>query len=269
MVGHVPNVTLHDIATNDAWARDHGPTFLTGEPGRPPALIDWQFNSWGGKYRPFDLDDAVPRHIAQLTGRRRFEPGIVLEGGSIDSNGLGTILTTTDCLLNPNRNPDRTQAELERILADYLGAKQVLWLSGPIVGDDTDGHVDQLTRFVGPRTVVTARECRPSDENYAALEANFRRLETLSDQDGWPLEVIPLPMPRPVCFGGQRLPASYANFYLANGVVIVPQFDDPADAEALSILGQLFDDRVVRGLRAVDLVLGRGAIHCITQQEPQ
>jgi agmatine deiminase len=263
----VSNITLHDIPTNDAWLRDNGPTFLVAPAGAPPALIDWEFNAWGGKY-PSDEDNRVPGRIAELLGRARFRPGIVLEGGSLDSNGHGTLLTTEQCLLNVNRNPGLGRADLERYLAQYWGARHVLWLGGGIVGDDTDGHVDQLARFVNAGTVVAALERNPGDVNFASLRANYERLLTMTDQDGRPLTVIPLPMPGSVLYNGNRLPASYANFYIANGVVIVPQFDDPADAEALAILAPLFPGREIVGLRAVDLVLGSGAIHCVTQQEP-
>ena len=268
LVGEISSVTLHNIPTNDAWTRDHGPTFLVGPPGSPPALVDWGYNAWGGKYPPFDLDDAVPGRIAEATGRRRFEPGIILEGGAIDSNGRGTILTTEQCLLNPNRNPHLKRADMERYLAEYLGAKKVLWLGEGIEGDDTDGHIDELARFVGERAVVAALEENRDDPNYCPLRENFERLGRMSDQDGQPLDVFALPMPRPVYYEGQRLPASYCNFYIANGVVIVPQFDDPADAKAAELLDRLLPGREVIGLPARDLVWGLGAYHCITQQEP-
>jgi agmatine deiminase len=193
---------------------------------------------------------------------------MVLEGGAIDANGQGTILTTIPCLLNPNRNPRLARSDVEQFLADYLGASNVLWLAGGIVGDDTDGHVDQLARFVGPATVVAAIETNPTDENYMPLRDNLERLQSMTDQAGQPLAVIPLPMPRPKFHDGARLPASYCNFYIANGVVIVPQYDDPADPRALDILAQQFLDRRVIGLPALDLAWGLGAFHCITQQEP-
>ncbi len=268
LVGNVPNVTLHDVPTNDAWARDHGPTFLVGPRGSEPALVDWGYNAWGGKYPPFDLDDQAPKYVAQFTGRRRFEPGIILEGGAIDPNGEGTILTTEECLLNPNRNPGLSREEIEQYLRDYLGARHVLWLGRGIVGDDTDGHIDELARFVGPRTVVTAVEQDPQDANYAALQDNLHRLRSMTDQDGRPLEVIPLPMPRPLFHEDARLPASYCNFYIANGVVVAPQYGDPADAEVIQTLARLFPTRQIRGISAVDLAWGLGAFHCITQQEP-
>lgn len=268
LLGGVANVTLHDIPTNDGWTRDHGPTFLVGRSGAEPALVEWEYNAWGGKYPPYEDDRQVARRIAELTGRRRFSPGIVLEGGSIEVNGQGTVLTTEACLLNPNRNPNLSRRDLEGFLADYIAAPQVLWLSHGLVGDDTDGHIDQLARFVGPSTVVAAFEDDRQDENHAALAANFERLKTFTDQDGHLLEVVPLPMPDPVVHNGSRLPASYANFYVANGVVIVPRFEDPADDMAADLLAQLFPDYAIRPLPARDLVIGRGAYHCVTQQEP-
>ncbi|MGD9720631.1 MAG: agmatine/peptidylarginine deiminase [Pirellulales bacterium] len=268
MVGDVPNVTLYDIPTNDVWARDHGAIFLSGPPALEPALLDWEYNAWGGKYPPFDLDNAVPEHMARLTGRRRFSPGIILEGGAIDGNGEGTVLTTESCLLNPNRNPQLSRADVEGYLADFLCAKKVLWLEGRMAGDDTDGHIDQLARFVGPTTVVAAIEEDPRDENYEPLADNHRRLAAMTDARGRKLTVIPLAMPRAMFFDEQRLPAGYLNFYIANGVVIVPTFDDPADEVALETLARLFPARQVRGIGAVDLVWGLGAFHCITQQEP-
>jgi agmatine deiminase len=268
MVGSLPNVTLHDIPTNDAWIRDHGPTFLAAPAHARPALVNWIYNAWGGKYPPYDLDNQVPERIADCTGRRRFDPPIVFEGGAIDVNGRGTVLAAEQCLLNPNRNPQLTRGQLERYLAEYLAALHVLWLHADILGDDTDGHVDQSSRFVGPRTVVAALEDDPNDENYASLWANFQRLERMTDQDGRPLEVIPLPMPRPKSYQDQRLPASYGNFYIANGVVIVPQFGDPADEKAVAVLAQVLPGRQIRGLDAIDLVWGLGAYHCATQQEP-
>lgn len=210
----------------------------------------------------------MPAAIAETTGRWRFQPGIVLEGGAIDANGQGTILAAEDCLLSANRNPGLSKSDVERYLADYLGARHVVWLRGGIVGDDTGGHVDQLARFVGPTTVVAAVENNRDDENHAALAANYKRLEKATDQDGRSLEIVPLPMPRPIHYQGNRLPASYANFYVANGLVVVPQFDDPADAEAARILARAFPDRKVHGLPAIDLAWGLGSYHCITQSEP-
>jgi agmatine deiminase len=268
MVGQVDGVTLHDVPTNDAWIRDYGPIFLVGPSGAKPALVDWRYNAWGGKYPPFDSDDDVPRRVADVTGRHHFSPGIVLEGGAIDGNGCGTLLAAESCLTDARRNAGLSTHDLERYLADYLGARHVVWLDGSLAGDDTDGHVDQLARFVDPSTVVAAVERDPTDANFAALKANFERLQKATDQDGRPLEVLSLPMPRPIHDGETRLPASYANFYLANGLVVVPQFDDPADGQALAILSRRFPGRRICGLPAVDLVAGLGAYHCITQQEP-
>jgi agmatine deiminase len=264
------NVALHQIATDDAWARDHGPTFVTRDVDgrRELAAIDWIYNAWGGKYPPWERDDAVPRQIAPLLGVRLFEPGIVLEGGSIDVNGRGTLLTTEACLLNPNRNPQLTRAQIEQFLRDYLGVRHILWLGDGIVGDDTDGHIDDLARFVDPSTVVTVRESDPRDDNYARLQANYERLKQMSDQDGRALRVVTLPMPAAVFYEDQRLPASYANFYIANGVVLVPVFDDPNDAVALRTLQELFPRRRIVGIGARELVWGLGAFHCVTQQQP-
>jgi agmatine deiminase len=268
MVGDLPNVTLHDIPTNDCWARDHGAMFLVGPEGSEPALIDWGYNAWGGKYPPFDLDDRVPRRVAEFTGRRRFEPGIILEGGAIDANGQGTVLTTEQCLLNVNRNPQLNRQEVEKYLREYLNVRKILWLGGGIVGDDTDGHIDELARFVNPRTVVAAEERDVNDENYEPLADNLARLRTFTDQDDRPLEIVTLPMPSAKFHGEHRLPACYLNFYIANGVVVVPTFDDPADAEALATLAKLFPTREIRPIHALDLIWGLGAFHCITQQEP-
>jgi agmatine deiminase len=268
MVGDVPNITLHDIPTNDVWARDHGAMFLCGPAPLPPALVDWEYNAWGGKYPPFDLDNAVPAHMARLTGRRRFTPGVILEGGAVDGNGDGTILTTESCLLNPNRNPQLSRSQIEQYLADYCCAKKILWLAGGMAGDDTDGHIDELARFVGPTTVVAAIEEDPRDENHEPLADNHRRLSKMTDARGRPLEIIPVNMPRAMYYDNQRLPACYLNFYIANGVVIVPVFDDPADQPALETLARVFPGRAIRGLNAVDLVWGLGAFHCITQQQP-
>lgn len=268
LVGDVPGVTLHPIETNDAWMRDHGPMFLVGPAGSRPTLVDWGFNAWGRKYEAWDRDDRVPSEVARFTGHTTVQPGIVLEGGAVDPNGLGTMLTTEECLLNPNRNPQLSRAQLEKYLGDYCGARQVIWLGRGIVGDDTDGHIDELARFVGPRTVVAAFEDNPADVNFGPLRDNWERLQRAVDQDGRSLEVIPLHMPGLVVVNGKRLPASYCNFYLANGAVLVPQFDDPADQAALVTLARLFPDRKAVPMPARDLVYGLGAYHCITQQQP-
>lgn len=262
-------VFFHHNPTNDAWCRDHGPIFVN-RPGTdaPQAIIDWGYNAWGGKYPPFDLDDVVPTRIAQHFGLPVYHPGIVMEGGSLDVNGAGTLLTTEACLLNPNRNPHLSRAEIERCLRDFLGVRHILWLGDGIVGDDTDGHVDDITRFVDERTVVTVVEDDPADENHEPLQDNLARLRTMTDQDGRPLEIVTLPMPRPVEHDGQRLPASYANFYIGNGVVLVPTYDPARDGEALETLQRLFPARRVVGIDCTDLVWGLGAFHCVSQQWP-
>ncbi len=264
------NVLFHLIRTDDAWIRDHGPTFVTRhvDGNTQLAAIDWIYNAWGGKYPPWDNDDVVPQQIAASLDIPLFQPGIVLEGGSIEVNGCGTVLTTEACLLNPNRNPQLGREQIERYLRDYLGARKVLWLGEGIAGDDTDGHIDDLARFVDASTVVTVLETDAGDENYEALQANHERLRHLTDQDGRALRVVTLPMPAPVYYEGQRLPASYANFYVANGVVLVPTFGDPDDATALRTLQSLFPHRRVVGIDARELVWGLGAFHCVTQQQP-
>jgi agmatine deiminase len=235
---------------------------------RERAILDFGFDAWGGKYPPFDLDDAVPRHMAVSLGLPRFEADFVLEGGSIDGDGEGTILTTESCLLHPNRGPGRTRERVESWLADWLGARHVLWLGDGILGDDTDGHIDDITRFVAPGVVVTAIEDDPADANHEPLRANLARLRGMRDAAGRPLSIATLPMPPPVVIDGQRCPASYANFYLANGVCLVPVFRAPQDASALAVLRELLPGREVVGIDCRDLVYGLGAIHCVTQQEP-
>lgn len=266
----VGRVFFHHIPTNDAWCRDHGPIFIARDrdDGREQAIVDWGFNAWGGKYPPFDLDDVVPTRIGAELGLPVFTPGIVMEGGSLDVNGRGTLLTTESCLLNPNRNPALDRAGIERRLRAYLGVRQILWLGDGIVGDDTDGHVDDLSRFTDPRTVVTVVEDDPADPNYAPLRDNLERLRSMRDQDGEPFRVVTLPMPRPLEHEGQRLPASYANFYIANGVVLLPTYDPARDETARATLQDLFPDRRVVGIDCTDLVWGLGAFHCVSQQWP-
>jgi agmatine deiminase len=263
-------VFFHHFPAYEPWCRDHGPVFVVREQHgrRERAIVDWGYNAWGGKYPPFDLDDAVPQHVAELRGLPLFSPGIVMEGGSIEVNGRGTLLTTEACLLNPNRNPHLSKNQIEQHLRDYLGVTSILWLGDGIVGDDTDGHVDDLTRFVSPTTVATVVEHDPSDVNYHVLQENLRRLQTLRDQDGERLRVVELPMPRPIEHEGQRLPASYANFYIANEIVLVPTYRDPNDKTALEILQREFLGRRVIGVDSTELIWGLGSFHCISQQEP-
>lgn len=263
-------IFFHHNPTNDAWCRDHGPIFVQRDAGgrREQLILDWGYNAWGGKYPPFDLDDVVPTRIGAELGIPVENPGIVLEGGSIDVNGRGTLITTEACLLNPNRNPQLDRHGIEQYLRSYLGVSKILWLGDGILGDDTDGHVDDLTRFVSSDTVVTVVEDDPSDENYEPLQENLERLRGMTDQDGRPLRVVTLPMPRALYHEDQRLPASYANFYIANGVVMLPTYDEERDAEAASTLQALFPGRRVIGIDCTDLVWGLGAFHCVTQQWP-
>ncbi|HXY37397.1 MAG TPA: agmatine deiminase family protein [Planctomycetaceae bacterium] len=265
-------IRFHRFPTNDAWCRDHGAIILkhrgSGSTAAPRLAIDWDYNAWGNKYPPHDLDNLIPARMAETLGLPCRRGGMVLEAGSIDSNGEGLLLTTEGCLLNPNRNPELSRAEIERRLLDLLGVEKILWLGDGIVGDDTDGHIDDLTRFVGSRTVVTAVEADPSDANFAPLQENLRRLQTMTDLQGRSLEIVPIPMPPPVVFEGQRLPASYANFYIANTVVLLPTYNHPNDESARSILAKLFPGREVVALDCSDLIWGLGAFHCLTQQVP-
>jgi agmatine deiminase len=269
----VGRVKLWPRATDRSWVRDSGPIFAKDAAGARVAL-DWHFNAWA-KYDNWRHDDTLPDFVARGLGVPAVQPThngrrVVLEGGSIDVNGRGLLLTTEECLLSEQqeRNPGFGRADYERVFADYLGIEKVLWLGNGIVGDDTHGHVDDLARFVNPTTVVTVVESDPQDANYRTLQDNYDRLKGFTDLAGGKLEVVTLPMPRPLVFDGVRLPASYANFYIANGVVIVPTFNDPADRVALGTLADLFPGREVVGIHCVDLVWGLGTLHCMTQQEP-
>jgi agmatine deiminase len=262
-------VQFFHFPTNDAWCRDHGPAFLINQKTKQKVIVDWGYNAWGGKYPPFDLDDVIPTKIGNHFNLPVFEPGIVMEGGSVDFNGAGTVLTTTACLLNTNRNPHLNQQEIEEYLHNYYGVEQVLWLGDGIVGDDTDGHIDDITRFVNQDTVVTVVEENEADENYHLLQENLQTLKTMRLLNGKPLNIIELPMPSPVVFDGQRLPASYANFYIGNAAVIVPTYRDKNDDKALQILQQCFPDRKVVGIDSTDIIWGLGSFHCLSQQEPE
>ena len=256
--------------TNDAWCRDHGPAFLINPLAEQKKIIlDWGYNAWGGKYPPFDLDDNIPTLIGAYYKIPVIYPGIVMEGGSVDFNGEGTVLTTSSCLLNPNRNPHLNQKQIEHYLHHYYGVDTILWLGDGIVGDDTDGHIDDITRFVNKDTVVTVVEENKSDDNYQPLKENLKRLNTMRLENGKSLNVIELPMPSPVIHEGQRLPASYANFYISNNYVIVPTYRDKQDDKALTILQKYFPDRRVVGLDSWDIIWGLGSFHCLSQQEPE
>lgn len=263
------NISILKIPTMDVWIRDYGPTFLLRKKKEDPlALNDWVFNGWGGKYRSYEDDDRVAADISALLEVPVFKHSVVLEGGSIEVNGAGTCLTTEQCLMNRNRNPNLSRAEIEQFLKNTLGVSHILWLGEGIIGDDTDGHIDDIARFINPMTVVCAVEANSKDENYAPLQENYERLQGARDQDGKTLSVVTLPCPSPVEFAGSRLPASYANFYIANEVVLAPVFNDPNDDRALGILQELFPERRVLGLPCQAVVAGLGAIHCVTQQEP-
>jgi agmatine deiminase len=291
------NIRIHQIPTVDSWIRDYGPNFLVSDklqlvvaPGEMPApdtidklkfighsvgYNDWIFNAWGNKYEELKQDDSIPARLESLLKLPRFEPGIVMEGGSIEVNGAGSVLTTEQCLLNPNRNPDLGGNDIEQYLKDYLGVEKVLWLGEGIVGDDTDGHIDDIARFATPNLIVCAVEDDPQDANYELLQENLSRLKQMTDAKGRPFEIVTLPMPGVV--GGKstdnrnldRLPASYANFYIANNVVLAPIFGHANDTRALETLQGLFKDRRVVGINCEPLVWGMGTIHCVTQQQPK
>ena len=291
------NIRCHQIPTVDSWIRDYGPNFLVSDKlqpvadlpqeghseedgklefiGRPLAYNDWIFNAWGNKYEELKRDNAIPARLESLLKAPRFEPGIVMEGGSIEVNGAGCVLTTEQCLLNSNRNPNLNRNEIEQYLKNYLGVEKVLWLGEGIVGDDTDGHIDDIARFVAPNVIVCAVEEDPADANYELLADNRRRLQSMTDAQGRPFEIVTLPMPGVV--GGSstdsrnldRLPASYANFYIANDVVLAPVFNHANDSRALETLQRLFPSRRVVGINSEPLVWGMGTIHCLTQQQPE
>ncbi|MGZ3945406.1 MAG: agmatine deiminase family protein [Mucilaginibacter sp.] len=262
-------IEFFDFPTNDAWCRDHGPAFLINPETKQKIVVDWGYNAWGDKYPPYDLDDVIPTKIAQRFNLPVYHPGIVMEGGSVDFNGKGTVLTTTACLLNKNRNPHLNQQQIEGYLQNYYGVEKVLWLGDGIVGDDTDGHIDDITRFVNEDTVVTVIEENKADENYHILQENLQTLKTMRLLNGKYLNIVELPMPSPVNYDGQRLPASYANFYIANAAVVVPTYRCSNDDKALSILEACFPDRKVIGIDSTDIIWGLGSFHCLSQQEPE
>jgi agmatine deiminase len=283
-----PRIGFHQWPTNRGWLRDSGPIFVKDNTGSV-ALTNWKFNAWA-KYKNWQLDNTLPEKIARLRDCKTFEATadaggyaandatpvadawqqMVLEGGSIDVNGRGLLLSTEECLLSPvqQRNPGMTREQIEAALGRMLGAKKTLWLERGIVGDDTHGHVDDIARFVGPRTVLAASEADPADPNHAILKENLKRLKKMTDTAGRALEVVPLPMPSPVVFKGQRVPASYANFYISNRTVLVPTFDDANDLKALNIIQRAMPKHSIVPIYCGDLIWGLGTIHCMTQQEP-
>ncbi len=291
------NVAFHPIKTNESWCRDHGPAFVVRPKrggGRSVAVVDWGFNAWGGKYPPYGDDDAVPTRVAEQLRLPVFYPRrgtgyqpvsspdmaghgpvaratqpVVMEGGSVEFNGAGTVMTTTDCLLNPNRNPGMSKAEIEQALRDYYGQRHVCWLSGGIAGDDTDGHVDDLARFINPTTIVIGVEDDPKDKNYRVLRSARKQVDRLRDQDGRPFDVVELPMPGVVEHDGQRLPATYVNFSFVNGALLVPTYRNrKADRRAVETLQRHLPTHQVIGIDCVELIWGLGAIHCLSQQQP-
>lgn len=254
--------------TNDAWCRDHGPAFLVNREKKQKAIVDWGYNAWGNKYPPYDLDDVIPTLIGKYFSLPVYHPGIVMEGGSVEFNGKGTVLTSTACLLNENRNPHLSQSEIESYLCNYYGMEQVLWVDEGIVGDDTDGHIDDTVRFVNEDTVLTVVEENKQDENYDLLQTNLRQLKTMRLVNGKQLNIIELPMPDEIIYEDQRLPASYANFYISNKYVIVPTYRSAKDDKALHIISNCFSNREVVGIDSTDIIWGLGSFHCLSQQEP-
>ncbi len=268
---NIENIKLHVIPTNDAWMRDYGPNFLVRDPSSGKREVSanlWKFDSWGGKYE-WDLDDQAGSAIMDVLGGIRFEPGIVLEGGAIEVNGRGLCLTTEQCLLNPNRNSGLGRKTMESYLKRYLGVRHILWCQGQIEGDDTDGHIDNLARFVNPETVLTAWEEDPADSNHSCLKENLKILESFREAGGKPLNVVKLPMPGRIEGEEGRLPASYTNFYIGNRAVLLPTYNHPNDAVAESLLQKYFPARKIVGIPCKNFVLGLGAIHCVTQQQPE
>ena len=264
-------IHFHLIPTADSWIRDYGPNFIVrlSQGKKRLAFNHWKFNAWGNKYEKLKLDTNIPKTLEPVLKVPRFTPPLVLEGGSFDINGEGICLTTESCLLNPNRNPNYSRLEIEQCLADFTGINKVIWLGEGIVGSDTDGHVDELARFANSNTIMCAIEEDPSDENYSLLKDNYQRLEKARDLKGRPFKIVSLPMPKAVQISQKRLPASYANFYIANKMVLVPTFNQAQDQRAIKILQKNFHDRKVIGVHCSDMLLGMGTLHCITQQQPE
>ena len=266
---NMDQVSFYLHPTNDAWCRDHGPAFLINPAAeQKKVIVDWNYNAWGNKYPPYDLDDVIPTLIGKHFDIPVYHPGIIMEGGSVEFNGTGTILTSTSCLLNPNRNSHLNRDQIENYLFDYYGANQVLWVEEGIVGDDTDGHIDDTIRFVNEDTVLTVVESNTQDENYSILQDNLAQLKKMRLLNGKQLNIVELPMPEAVIYEDQRLPASYANFYISNKYVIVPTFRSAMDDKALSIISEAYKNREVVGIDSTDIIWGLGSFHCLSQQEP-
>lgn len=266
----ITKVEFYFHPTNDAWCRDHGPAFLINPNAeQKKVIVDWNYNAWGGKYPPHDLDDVIPTLIARHYNIPVFYPGIIMEGGSVEFNGKGTLMTSSACLLNPNRNPHLNQEQIEEYLCNYYGVEQVLWIDEGIVGDDTDGHIDDTVRFVNEDTVIAVIEENRNDENYALLQHNLKQLQQMRLLNGQQLNIIELPMPDELIYQDQRLSCSYANFYIANKSVIVPTFRSKKDDRALQIIQSCFPDREVVGIDSTEIIWGLGSFHCLSQQEPE
>lgn len=263
------NIVLHDFPTNDSWCRDHGPSFVVNTDIKEKRIVDWQYNAWGGKYPPFNDDNDIPLRVAKLLNLKTYSPNIIMEGGSIEVNGAGSLLTSKSCLLNKNRNPHLNQSEIEAYLINYYGVEQILWIEDGIVGDDTDGHVDDTTRFVNENTVLTVMESNRLDANHNILKENLAQLKKMKLLNGESLNIVELPMPSPIIDSNQRLPASYANFYICNKKVLVPIYNCKQDDVALEIISNCFPDRKVIGIDSTEIIWGLGSLHCLSQQEPE
>ncbi len=264
---NMPNIFFHLFKTNDAWIRDHGPAFVVNDKTHQKAIVDWNYNAWGGKY-PYELDNKIPSLIARYSSLNLFHAGIVMEGGSVDFNSQQDVLTTKSCLLNKNRNPHLTQAEIEDKLRAYYGVETIHWLEEGLQGDDTDGHIDDLSRFVNNDTIVTMVAEDKSSEDYQVLQKNLQILKTLRLNNGKQATIVEIPLPKEVIYQGQKLPASYANFYIANDIVIVPVYNCSNDEIALKILQDCFPNRKIIAIDSTEIIWGLGSFHCLSQQEP-
>ncbi|MCA0363168.1 MAG: agmatine deiminase family protein [Bacteroidetes bacterium] len=263
------NIEIFDHPTNDSWCRDHGPGILINHENNSRLVLDWEYNAWGGKYPPYDSDNAIPKKIANVIQTEFVSPGIVMEGGSVEFNDQGTVMTSRSCLLNKNRNPHLSQKQIEEFLINYYGVEQVLWIEDGIAGDDTDGHIDDTVRFINTDTVVTMVEPKVSDGNHTILKENLELLKKMRLLDGRKLNIIEIEMPEPVIDSGLRLPASYANFYISNAHVIVPTYRCKNDDKALKTLEQCFPGRTITGIDSTEIIWGLGSFHCLSQQEPK
>lgn len=263
------NIKLYEHQTNDSWCRDHGPAILINRYNSQRLIIDWEYNAWGGKYPPFDADNNIPKQMANVLNLPYVSPGIIMEGGSVEFNGAGTIMTSKSCLLNKNRNPTLNQSQIEEYLSIFYGVDQILWVEDGIIGDDTDGHIDDTVRFVAEDKVITMVESKKSDENHQILKENLELLKKMRLLSGKQLDIIEIEMPEPVIDNGERLPASYANFCITNQNIIVPTYRSKNDDKALEIIQSCFKEREVVGIDSTEIIWGLGSFHCLSQQEPK